>query len=218
MAPKYRPILFSLPMVQAILEGKKTQTRRTQGLELLNSSPYQFRYGGFNPEDQFHYMQLLDENGNTTEKYKEIDCPYNIGDVLWVRETFYKCTSELMNNKYYYKATTVPDCTFKWIPSIHMKREAARIFLKIKSIRIEKLQDISEADAIQEGVKDSLSYSDLKILEGLGGLGIPRPFRNHQFGFLSIWCSIYKCENWLNNPFVWVYEFEPIERPSNFLL
>jgi hypothetical protein len=217
MTPKYRPILFSIPMVQAILEGKKTQTRRTQGLEKININPNDWNFSNTSTDDNHRYYHFrMPVDGKVKGIY--LTCPYNVGDVLWARETFYKCVSEELKGHYYYKASIISSWNFKWIPSIHMPKEAARIFLKIKSIRVERLQDISEADAIQEGVKDSLSPSELKKLEGLGDWKIPSPFQNHQLGFLAVWCSIYKCENWLENPFVWVYEFERIEKPNDFII
>ncbi|MBC5840771.1 hypothetical protein H8R23_05080 [Flavobacterium sp. F-380] len=225
---KYHPILFSTPMVQAIIEGRKTQTRRTKGLEKVNTDwrPWKFVDFCSNPES---------ENDNRKhaifrcfiDTWFTVPCLYEVGDVLWVRETFCK----IPDLSFSYKASICENSEdirqdylkqgqkwANWKPSIFMPKEACRIFLKVKSIRIERLQDISEEDAQAEGAKDSLKHSELKILEGLGDWPIPRPFQSHQFGFLSIWCTINGCENWLENPFVWVYEFEKIEKPLDFIV
>ncbi len=204
---KYRPILFSTPMVQAILEGRKTMTRRV--IKLPNYHPSR-------PEKQINNLDIINwvlYDGNK-EQIATIKCPYEVGDVLWVRETFVK------KEDVYFKYAAVAEVwqrEWKWKPSIFMPKEACRIFLKVKSIRVERLQGISEEDAKAEGAKDILKIDELKMLKGLGDWKIPRPFLMHQFGFLSIWCKINGCENWLQNPFVFVYEFEIIEKPSDFI-
>lgn len=207
---KFHPILFSIAMVQAIQEGRKTQTRRVV--------KYPLKLKGWH----------LSIGESATPPPLEF-CPYEVGDVLWARETFRKVSHYGFESSFIeYKSggnnahCTIPDedqiiPMDKWKPSIHMPKEYARIFLKIKSIRVERLQKISEDDAQQEGAKDRLKHSEMKVLEGLGDWPIPSPFQNHQFGFLSVWCSIYGCENWLENPFVWVYEFEKIEKPLDFI-
>ena len=207
---KYHPILFSTPMVQAIMENRKTQTRRIVKLP---------KYHPSRTEKQHDVMTIKDWNlydGNN-ELIGKLKCPYNVGDVFWVRETFHKIhdaeTDEFL--RFGYKADK-DWIGAKWIPSLFMPKEACRNYLKIKSIRVERLQDISEEDAIAEGAKDRLRHSDLKVLEGLKDWVIPSPFLQHQFGFLAIWCTINGCDNWISNPFVWVYEFEKIEKPLDF--
>ena len=207
---KFHPILFSIAMVQAIQEGRKTQTRR--------SVKYPLKLKGWH---------VSIGEGETPPPLEF--CPYKVGDVLWARETFRKVSHYGFEDSFieYKSGGNNAHCTIvdedqiipvdKWKPSIHMSKEYARIFLKIKSIRVERLQQISENDAQKEGAKDRLKHSEMKELEGLGDWIIPRPFQNHQFGFLSVWCSIYGCENWLANPFVWVYEFEKIEKPLDFI-
>jgi hypothetical protein len=212
---KYHPILFSTPMVQAIQQDRKKQTRRTKGLEKVNQNPDEWKYDGL--RDDFDLKDVYACFKKDDDAPMLIKCPYNIGDALWVRETSYKCLAENLKGVYYYKASIHSGWDFKWKPSIFMPKEACRIFLKIKSIRVERLQEISEEDSIAEGAKDRLKYIDLKTLEALRGWNIPRPFGNHQFGFLALWCSINGCENWLQNPFVWVYEFEQIEKPLDFI-
>jgi len=215
-------------MVQALLEGRKTQTRRTKGLEAINETPQNYKYKGVeeNEDDCYRGFHLF-EYINTKyppETYHLIQCPYNVGDVFWVRETCLplKIVDVFDNEQILYRTdpeaeTFIKEIKGKWKPSIFMPKHACLTFLKIKSIKIERLQDISEADAKAEGAKDRLRHSDLKVLEGLKGWNIPSPFREHQFGFLSIWCNINGCESWLANPFVWVYEFEQIAKPSDFI-
>lgn len=207
---KTHPILFSTPMVQAILEGRKTQTRRVVKLPNYHPSMLEKQKNKLTIKD----WKLYDGNQEVIGNMK---CPYQIGDIFWVRETFHTIHDAETHDflRYGYKA----DNDYRgalWKPSLFMPKEACRLFLKIKSIRVERLQDISEADAIAEGARDHLKHTDLKILEGLGNWKIPRPFGHHQFGFSSIWCTINGCQNWLENPFVWVYEFERIEKPLNF--
>jgi len=219
---KYYPILFSTPMVQGILEGKKTQTRRTKGLEAINENPDEWKFDGIGTIVSFpaskkdfkiHYCFINPKTGGK----RNIFCPYEVGDVLWVRETFRSIEQDVGLPRFEYKATENVNLTDKWKPSLFMPKKACRIFLKLKSIRAERLQNISEEDSIAEGAKDRLRHSDLKFLEGLGDWTIPSPFGSHQFGFLAIWCTINGCENWLKNPFVWVYEFERIEKPNDFI-
>ncbi len=223
---KFRPILFSTPMVQAILENRKTKTRRTKGLEFINEMPDNFRYDGINNEDDSYKGCYFFEYINTKyppETYAFVDPVMNVGDVLWVRETFFDCEkfkqSPLFSQEgnFIYKATNDFIGEHKWKPSLFMPKEACRIFLKVKSIKVERLQDISEEDAKMEGAKSYLKVDDMKKLKGLGNWIIPRPFSMYQFGFLSIWCTINGCESWLQNPFVFVYEFERIEKPLDFI-
>lgn len=228
----FKPILFSTPMVQALLEGRKTMTRRTKGLEKFNEASDSWRYDNYDIATQSHYMELISSDGKFTEKYFEVVCPYKIGDILWVRENFYTAanfdhwkpsTLSSCDVEVYY-AADIPNHSIskplhrgKNRPCIFLPFEYARIFLKVKAIRVERLQDISESDAKAEGAKDTLKYDEMKQLSELGDWNIPRPFLMHQFGFLYIWCKINGCKNWLTNPFVWVIEFERIEKPNNFI-
>lgn len=194
---KYHPMLFSTEMVQAILEGRKTQTRRIVKDKLLQSAT---------PEDDLEFLLMT-----IIQKYK-------VGDVLWVRETFRPIEQEVGLPRFEYKATEEINLTDKWKPSLFMPKEACRIFLKIKSIRVERLQSINKNDAKAEGAKKILKYSELKVLSELEDWKIPRPFLEHQLSFLSIWCTINGTESWKANPFVWVYEFEQIEKPLDFIV
>ncbi|MBX9886660.1 MAG: hypothetical protein K2Y30_01845 [Flavobacteriaceae bacterium] len=223
---KFHPILFSTVMVQAILENRKTQTRRLIKKKYGNTDiVWHEKHSGKTKllvelQNDVPAPEIT-ENGNTrfhVRAYDPITCPHNVGDILWVRETFRPLAQEVRSPRFEYKATEEINLADKWKPSLFMPKEACRLFLKIKSIRVERLQDISEEDAISEGAKDRLRHSDLKVLEGLVDWTIPSPFASHQFGFLAIWCTINGCKNWLENPFVWVYEFEKIEKPLDFIV
>jgi hypothetical protein len=204
---KERPILFSTPMVQAILEGRKTMTRRivkpqpdARGLRTTN-------------------VPWEDWRG------REVKCPYGeLGDRLWLKET--TCCVMLdhapdllqgMDSQTAYKASVHEDWIeyakekygYKWTPSIYMPRSASRITLEITDVRVERLQDISEKDAKSEGAKDSISIDEMKELSKLNW-EIKTPFSGHQFGFLSIWCKINGVESWEQNPWVWVISFKQV--------
>lgn len=164
---KERPIIFSTPMVQAILQGRKTQTRRVVK----------------RPEVS---MQK---------------CPYGQpGDVLWVRESFYPAT----NTPFIYKADGwVGDNT--WKPSIHMPKDAARIWLKLTDVKVERLQDIAEADAIAEGI-EIIDQEGQKVYRRYDGYYTVTP--SAYVSYWSLWASINGEESWLANPWVWVLSFE----------
>lgn len=191
---KFRPILFSTPMVQAILEGRKTQTRRIIKDNLLQTCT-----------DEYNELEFLIITSI---------CPHKVGDVLWARETFVQ--QGLDSNNFVYKANhPEKDLSYRplggWKPSIFMPKEACRIFLKIKSIRVERLFKISEGDAIAEGVElyDTNLYKDY--------LDERNSFSHARISFDSLWVSINGIDSWNKNPFVWVYEFEKIEKPLDFI-
>lgn len=234
---KYHPILFNTPMVQALLNGTKTQTRRTKGLEVINKKGSEFRYDGIENDKNecyygCHFFEYLDKNNNPKEVYSFAENNHKVGDVFWVRESFYTAENydkwSVFQIKYcsveiFYSADISnieikqPLHRGKKRPSIFLPKSHARIFLKIKSIRAERLQDISAEDAKKEGVKGYLKEPDLKQMEGLGNWTIPKPFTPYQFSFTALWCELFGCDNWLANPFVWVYELERIERPNDFV-
>lgn len=220
---KFIPILYSTPMVQAINEDRKTQTRRTKNLEYINEKP----------DNWFFLKSLLRSDGVLFFLFegfqgdsKLVKCPYGQpGDVLWVRETFHYVHDAETNKflKYGYKAdwsigiTSHPKNKGIWRPSIHMPKEAARLFLQIQDIRVERLQDISENDAIAEGVafvgktpSGHNLYKDYRerFIE---------PFFAPENSFMSLWVSINGQRSWMSNPWVWVIEFEKIYKPENFL-
>ena len=177
-----RPIIFSSPMVRAILDGRKTQTRR-----LVKPQPKII-------------LAVHSDASITTERIfrsgdQRIHCPYGQpGDRLWVRETF-----SLSGNGYFFRADVPQPETVKysWNPSIHMPRWASRITLEIINIRVERLQEISEKDANAEGVGTLFKYG--------------MPAGRSIDCFHALWDSINaKRAPWASNPFVWVIEFKLI--------
>lgn len=219
---KFRPILFSTPMVQAILEGRKTQTRRTKGLEYINENPDAWKHVGILlfanipvQKNDFRIYQCFEEKA--TREQQLVKCPYELDDVLWVRETFGIGSRGSTIYKANYDDTQFNSKSWKWKPSLFMPKEACRIFLKIKSIRVERLQDISEEDSIAEGVEKIADY-------GTTGYRLyTEPDAAHSdidaiYSFESLWQSINGLESWNKNPFVWVYEFERIEKPLDFVV
>ena len=224
-ATKFHPILFSTPMVQAIQEGRKYQTRRTKGLEKVNTDwrPWKFVDFCSNPEN---------ENDNRkhaiftcfTDTWFNVPCPYELGDVLWVRETFGIGSRGSIIYKANYDDTQFNSKEWKWKPSIFMPKEACRTFLKIKSIRVHRLKEITHWDSIAEGVAVRLidgceEYKDY-LAEGVsedepwGETYFPN---NPKPSFLSLWESINGKESLEQNPFVWVYQFQQIEKPLDFI-
>ena len=225
---KFHPILFSTPMVLAILEGRKTQTRRVVKpqpdyfINCVEGKPLSI---GLSGSGEFY--------GTVTNGIdKSICAPYNVGDVLWVRENFYTASNwdhwkpsmlKSVNVEVFY-AADLPNYDISRPlsrgiirPCIFLPFEYSRIFLKIKSIKVERLQDISEEDAIAEGVEKiadygttgyrlytepEASYSDIDAISS----------------FESLWQSINGKESLALNPFVWVYEFEQIEKPNDFIV
>lgn len=197
---KERPILFSGPMVRAILAGKKTQTRRAFSAQV--------RLKRFTPD-----IQYAVENGEV--EAANYTCPYGRpGDRLWVKETW--ATTEQAGDHAadahaVYRATD-PDWEtmdgWKWKPSIFMPRWASRITLEIVSVRVERLQEISDSDAMAEGVTIGL---DAEIAARIAG----EPETAARMEFWHLWESINgktDGKRWADNPRVWVIEFRRIER------
>jgi hypothetical protein len=217
---KHIPILFSTDMVNAILQGRKTQTRRVKGLKTMNAAPDTYKYLGRN--HQHHQLHLFGlKAGEGILEKKLIECPYGKpGDILWVRETFYRCIDSTKNVRYLYRSNYFNDIevSVRWKPSIHMPKEACRLFLRITNIRCERLQDISEDDAKAEGVDrynfktcDQVLYKDYSPPEDCD------LWQFHAKGsFFSLWHKINGKESLSANPWVWVIEFERIDKPANW--
>lgn len=191
-------ILFNTKMVQAILDDRKSCTRRP-----IKPQPTRPYYCGIGHRwDDGHGYEI-----------KPICL---VGDILYVRETF--CYEKDFNPdgvrnihfnypKFYYKADIIPGLKdiAKWSPSIHMPREVARIFLEVTDVGVERLQDITREGAIQEGV--TIPHSN----------GINKG--KERTGFQSLWNSTIKKQNfdkysWQANPYVWVYEFKRVDKPE----
>jgi len=173
-----KPILFNTEMVRAILDGRKTQTRR-----LCKGQP---------------------QDGITSPETLGYEPPYKPGDILWVRETWQRIFDE-SGWHYEYKADhedgqlQICNTPIGWRPSIHMPREAARLFLRIIDVRAERLQDMTPEDCMNDGSFNQYAVNLLGIAPLFGAL----------------WDSTLKNADipkygWFANPFVWVYEFEKI--------
>lgn len=234
---KLRPILFSTPMVQAILEGRKTQTRR-----VVKPQPITVNTGeeGLSVEQFKAKAKELEDLGlvdiiHGTGGHVFPKCPYGkVGDVLWVRESCFWVmrdhAHDLLegakdNNQWVYKASVNDDFityakekySYKWRPSIHMPFDAARIFLEITNVRVERLQNISPSDAKNEGIakftKDKVIFK-----HGLDGWNwssigkFPHMSYSYPGGFSNLWIHINGEESWNANPWVWVVEFKRITR------
>lgn len=207
---KERPILFQGAMVRALLNGTKTQTRRVM-------KPQPRRVDGGVPFGDGPAW------AHAEPCTAMIRCPYGQrGDRLWVRETSAQNWNQLsdtrMDRSYVYRAdgeqraqdngTDLP-----WRPSIHMPRVASRITLEITGVRVERLQDISEADAVAEGVIDlPLAVMPPGSLWAAHATAGPKLHAKTAAGaYRLLWESINGPDSWDANPWVWVVEFIRIE-------
>lgn len=199
---KERPILFSGPMVRAILEGKKTQTRRV--VKVTDT-------GRVKEPGSSRNWHLDDPNAI-------LACPFGqIGDRLWVRETF--AVGEGVIYREDWSRTCDPKILKgKWKPSIFMPRDLCRISLEIVSVRVERLNDISEADAEAEGLErfspNSWKNYEFKTAHPRSGEVISDEkhrtlsYSDTVRSFKSLWQSINGSGSWEVNPWVWVVEFK----------
>ncbi|MCA8195428.1 hypothetical protein [Burkholderia vietnamiensis] len=235
---KERPILFSGPMVRAILEGRKTQTRRMikhqppNDVSLISVSRYHptviDRHGDEGPGDEIFGAFSDDGEWGCTSPFGEPS------DRLWVRETWsadfanhypherlwYAADNDRRHDidvrdgvRGIYSPESREHVPFRWRPSIHMPRWASRITLEITAVRVERLQDISESDAIAEGIETF--KTDDPDLQGMwrdyseDGMASGNPVGS----FLTLWDGINAARGhgWDANPWVWVVEFRRIE-------
>ena len=194
-----KPILFNTEMVRAILDGRKSCTRRIvkHDVEVILNSPY------YKKHPDVADKQIIS---------KLCMPPYQPGDIIYVRETWCKYDDDhiIDGRKYAYKADASPISEearkkfgYRWRPSIHMPKEAARIWLKVTDVRVERLQDMDKMDAVKEGI-------DTRLCINL----------NHALAkFKKLWNSTIKKSDldrygWDANPWVWVIEFERCEKPQ----
>lgn len=211
---KERPILFSTEMVKAILEGRKTQTRRTKGLELINANPddWQFEWADFALKQPYRFTKKSSVNEKSLSDrsfhQEAIACSYGKpGDILWVRETWD------YGYPYAYKADGVA-AIGKWRRSIHIPKKAARLWLEITSVRVERLNEISEQDARKEGVVRNYLVGFARGSEEWKNYSNDSMILNNATkSFMSLWESINGEDSWNTNPFVWVIEFKQIKKP-----
>lgn len=246
---KERPILFSAPMVRALLDGTKTQTRR-----ICKSQPYAngFQFDGHDILCHNDYLppstMLMDVKRGpyryTTSNAEgwEVECPYGQpGDQLWVREThapqpdcslaWEKWLHGAGGEKpiiHYAADASERAWVEKWRPSIHMPRWASRIDLEVTGVRVERLQDISEADAEAEGCERLDSERDVhdwKLCPQCGGTGLYTSFGpnlgacpdtdcqkcdTYVKRYQHLWESINGPDSWTLNPWVWVVTFRSV--------
>lgn len=210
---KFIPILFSTPMVQSILEGRKTQTRRV--IKQKDQPHLKYDNSCIDYSNGFGWVvkHQIEEDPNRYEITQNFKCPYGkVGDILWVRETWIEAPELCTWKKYSYKADYNSHLAElgKWKPSIHMPKLACRLFLKVKSLRVERLQDISETDAESEGIGKQFStlFNEWRFKDYYN---VKDDWRSAVSSFQSLWASINGEQSWNDNPWVWVIEFERIE-------
>ena len=215
-----KPMLFNTEMVKAIMEGRKTVTRR------VLKEPFEIHSNGF----------ITKPKGN--ERLCPYVPPFQIDDILYVRETF----AQVAKHIFWYRADGAEYTkSILWKPSIHMPKEAARIFLKIKDVRVERLQDITEEQAKAEGIREYTKDGKLwkyavtddwwieyhrknrKYFSGSWWQDMPRTAKE---AFRYLWNSTlgrkdtpeYYGNCWTGNPYVWVIEFERITKEQAYEL
>lgn len=197
------PILFNTDMVREILDGRKTVTRRLIKAPVLSKVEPPKKVTLKNGVANFEW------NTPKTAGGFEIKMPYQPGDILYVRETWSPVF--VVPRRYLYKVgcREAENLPIKWHQSIHMPKEAARIWLKVKDVRVERLQCMSWDDICNEGI-----ISDSNVRDDFS-------FRMLQNKFRNLWNSTIKKSDlngfgWDANPWVWVIEFEMCEKPENF--
>lgn len=216
------PILFNTEMVQAVLDGRKTETRR-----IINPQPIWDIEGSGNIITGDHkYCIKVDGHPNWRKQFVfEVPCRYGqVGDKLYVRETW---AFREKHNKYYYKADWTEKSPYgdvKWKPSIHLSKKASRIWLEVTGVSIERVQQITQEGSRAEGVSRSAPHG-----HGFRGLVIettPGNFIEDEYGeshstgaedclicpFKHLWNSINAKRgfSWEKNPFVWVVKYKLI--------
>ncbi|MBC4065298.1 MULTISPECIES: morphogenetic protein [Klebsiella pneumoniae complex] len=224
-----RGMIFNAEMVLAILDGRKTQTRRVMkvqpesnqlGLLLITDSTKHSDIG------KYHWAES-NATGNHVRS-KLFLCPFGaVGDRIWVREGFFPAPLEMQSEP---PRKTMWNIAYRdgmqmeklapaeynptiynyerWTPSIHMPRWASRILLEITDVRVERLNAISEEDATAEGVPPAGSL----LPDYPGTFLTPKgDFATAKVAFQRLWESIYGEEGWKSNPWVWVIEFKRVE-------
>ncbi|HHL8024967.1 TPA: hypothetical protein ACQ713_003461 [Escherichia coli] len=205
---KERGLIFNGEMVRAILDGRKTQTRR-----IMKNQP-----AGDFPQTPALIRNVVGAGFQWYGHYGEsgiFNCPFGaVGDRIWVRETWAEAGASAPDLKLYranypdhvpsHYENVPPASDIRWTPSIHMPRNASRILLEITGVRVERLNSISQEDAQAEGMELTgwrPTYSDPD-----SGGEVWTPYDN----FAQLWESIYGEESWKANPWVWVIEFKVV--------
>ena len=194
-----RPILFNSKMVKAILEGRKTQARM-----IVNATGFEnMRFAGM--QGRFALFEICDDGSGGHIPFPVLRSKYEIGDVLYVKETWKQVTGgnagAWLLDAFLYKADEPHDTTWlmiedRWHPSVHMPKKAARIWVKVTDIKVQKLNDMTIDDVLHEGASIVNGFDDFK----------------------KIWDStvrkdLFDEQCWKANPYVWVIMFERIEKP-----
>ena len=205
-----KSIIFNTEMVKAVLDGRQTQVRESFSKKQLKYFDYAQKLGEISNLDNFHKNDF---------SYILQFSKYKVDDTLYVRETFKTFSNITMDNEVgvIYKADNKEvilscngdyECEYvfndKWKPSIHMPKRYARVFLKVTNVRIERVQDISLTNMLEEGINHLKNYSMGRVV---------KPYTQIKREFINLWNSTIKDGyKWEDNPYVFVYEFEKIEK------
>ncbi|WP_025155128.1 hypothetical protein [Morganella morganii] len=208
---KERGMIFNSEMVRAILNGRKTQTRH-----VMNNQPCYLPGESNSVQDNGDsYYRWLGDPSNDTSGW--FCCPLGkVGNRLWVRETFQVglCTETTIAYKATHKPSDLEEGwheAIKWRPSTQMPRWASRILLEITAVRVEHLQDISEEDAVAEGVVTGRYGNEGNWMKGFYAPGGNQPHQTAKSAYSELWCSIYGVDAWYKNPWVWCITFKQIQ-------
>ncbi|MGP2870096.1 hypothetical protein ACTVMR_24025 [Serratia nevei] len=196
---KERPVIFNSEMVRAIIDGRKTQTRRVMAVQPESNQFGLLRITDSTKRSDIGKYHWAESNATGTHQRSALfSCPFGqVGDRMWVRETWTPESIDAEDGSYSpdYRATANGQpLDGRWTPAIHMPRKACRILLEITAVRVERLNDISDGDAISEGC----STADMKSGDCVADV------------FARLWSSIYGVDSWNANPWVWVIEFRRV--------
>ena len=209
---RIRPILFNGDMVREILDGRKTCTRRVIKPQWEECPHCKYVH------NEYIYDKMAENVYCARCGYPlepERRSPYQLEDILYVRETWGHPISLNSDKQYVFRADKIAESGFEndshiWHPSIHMPKEAARIWLKVKNVRVERLQDITAEQVVKEGTT-GLTMDLIQSSDELK--------RHYDIPFAVLWDSTIKKADrnlygWAANPRVWVIEFERCEKPE----
>lgn len=196
-----RPMIFNAEMVRAILDSRKTQTRRIMKVQPENAELGLRRITDSSVDKEVGmYFWCLSDACGVKHRSKLFSCPFGeVGDRIWVRETWARYNIDQDSHDMAYRATTPEDWPEegRWRPSIHMPRWASRIMLEITGVRVERLASISTGDAQAEGYPAERAENGGQLDAWLW--------------FRDLWDGIYPEQTFKHNPWVWVIEFKRIE-------
>lgn len=212
---KSTPILFSAPMICAILSGAKTQTRRAGKVQSDSFTELGIHYIRHATKGEIIQATYRAYPKGGTARWAICECPYGIpGDRLWVRETWGVEANDMERRAVRYRADGV-GLLGDWRPSIYMPRWASRLTLEIVSVRVERVQDISEADAVAEGIEQ---FPDGSWRDYIASKPAYNQCDTARDSYRTLWDSINGQPrqgkpdvSWAANPWVWVIEFRKVE-------